>query len=72
MEPRLDAQFREVREGQRQIFLAIVMAGTTVTLALVGVIATLALGGGLSLQGLHSTSQATQLTGRSTLQEKTP
>lgn len=46
VETRMDSQFREVREGQRQIFLAIVTAGTAVTLALLGLIATLALGGG--------------------------
>ena len=46
VEIRMDSQFLEVRQGQRQIFLAIVTAGTTVTPALVGVIATLALGGG--------------------------
>ena len=46
VETRMDNQFREVREGQRQILLAIVTAGTAVTLALIGVIATLALDGG--------------------------
>lgn len=46
VESRMDSQFLEVRQGQRQIFLAIVTAGTTVTLALVGIIATLALGAG--------------------------
>ena len=42
LESRMDAQFQEVREGQRQIFLAIITAGTVITMALVGLLATLA------------------------------
>ena len=34
---------REVREGQRQLFLAFITAGTAVTIALLGVTVTMAL-----------------------------
>lgn len=46
VETGMDTQFHGVREGQRQIFLATVTAGTAIALALVGVIATPALDGG--------------------------
>ena len=42
---RPDAGLREVRVGQRQILIAIITAGTAVTLAVLGLAATIALRG---------------------------